>query len=254
MSTDKRVPGRSDKEVRRIAEKIKAEFKTERRRPVNILRMVRKDTVQTLYGPRRLRFIVVTDEEMPEAYAKTEFEKGTVTITCRRDVYDRANMGVGRDRMTLAHEYGHAVMHCGAPLYRTISDVGRTQLSATVAFESAEHQAKVFAAALLIHDEDAAEMNDADEISVEFGVSVQAAEICFERLNRKAERQLSASRVRKSADEAIATINQKPPAIKSYLLAPCSTCHKPTLLSIGSKVLCDTCGFIGDRFQDGDDA
>jgi len=35
----------------------------------------------------------------------------------------------------------------------------------------------VFAAAFLIHEEDAAAMHSAEEISVEFGVSKQAADI-----------------------------------------------------------------------------
>ncbi len=97
-------------------------------------------------------------------------------------------------------------------------------------------------------------MADAHEISVQFGVSLQAAEVCFDRLTRKAERQREAARVRKSADEAIELLRPKKPPQTTYLDASCGSCHMATLIPVGTKVLCDTCGFLGDRFQDGDGA
>src|ERR1700733_5967578 len=102
MSIDKRVPARSDVEVRRIAERTKAEFGVSRRRPVNILRCLESGSVATLYGREKIEFVVVNDEELEGVDAKTEFSKGVVTITCQRSVRNRANLGVGRDRMTLA--------------------------------------------------------------------------------------------------------------------------------------------------------
>jgi hypothetical protein len=254
MSADKRVPARSDVEVRRVAERTKAEFGVSRRRPVNILRCLQSGSVLTLYGRKKLVFLVVEDSELGSADAKTEFSKGLVTITCRHSVCERATMGVGRDRMTLAHELAHAVLHHSVPLFRLVGAAGATDLAQEGAHTSAEHQAKVFAAAFLIQDEDAAKMSTAQEISVEFGVSLQAAEICFERLKREAERQRSAERVRKSADEAIAILKGKTveQGQKAYLTDPCISCHANALIPLGTKVLCDNCGFVGDRFQDGD--
>jgi hypothetical protein len=254
MSTDKRVPARSDVEIRRVAERTKAEFGISRRRPVNILRCVESGSVLTLYGRKKLIFRVVEDTALISADATTEFAKSVVTITCRRSVRDRAVMGVGRDRMTLAHELAHAVLHHSVPLFRLVGAVGATDLSQDGAHTSAEHQAKVFAAAFLIHDEDAAKMGAAQEISEQFGVSLKAAKICFERLKRQAERQRSGERVRKSADETIALLNGKPVSQnqKTYLIDPCISCHAVALTPLGIKVLCDNCGFIGDRFQDGD--
>lgn len=95
MSFDKRVPARSDPEIRRIAERTKAEFGISRRRPVNILRCLESGPVLTLYGRKKLIFLVVDDSELSDADAKTEFAKAVVTITCRRNVRDRAAMGVG---------------------------------------------------------------------------------------------------------------------------------------------------------------
>lgn len=255
MSADKRVPGRSDEDVRRIADRTKNDYGASRRRPVNIIRHLESGSVLTIYGRKRLVFVVVDDDELGDVDAKTEFAQGVVTITCKRGVRDRAEMGVGRDRMTLAHELGHAVLHHSVPLFRLVGAAGASNIAKEAAYTSAEHQAKVFAAAFLIHDEEAAQMANADEISVEFGVSLQAAAICFDRLIRKAERQRTAARVRRIADQTINQLNGQAAKPSIYLDAACGSCHRQTLIPIGSdKVLCDTCGFAGDRFQDGDPA
>lgn len=262
MSDDKRVTGRSDEQVRAIAERTKSEYGISRRRPVNILKCLESGSVPTIYGRKKLIFRIVDDAELGKVDGKTEFAKGEVIITVKRSVRDEAAMGVGRARMTLAHELAHAVMHHGTPLFRLINAVGSTGLAKEAAYESAEHQAKVFAAAFLIHDEDAAQLTTAEEISIEFGVSVQAAEICFERLLKKAERARSAERVRKMAEEAkaalrgqrkLAPVTQPTPVTaKSYLADPCTTCGNETLISLGLKVHCMTCGFSGDQLPDGD--
>ena len=96
-------------------------------------------------------------------------------------------------------------------------------------------------------------MANAPQISEEFGVSLKAAEICFDRLTRKAERERSSERVRRTADEVIALLRSKPPTQPTYLPDPCS-CGMATLRWEGTKVRCASCGFFGDWFQDGDKA
>ncbi len=262
MSDDKRVTGRSDEQVRAIAERTKSEYGVSRRRPVNILKHLESGSVPTIYGRKKLVFRVVDDAELVNVDGKTEFAKGVVIITVKRSVRDEAEMGVGRARMTLAHELAHAVLHHGTPMFRLIGAAGSTGLAKEAAYESAEHQAKIFAAAFLIHDEDAAQLKTAEEISIEFGVSIQAAEICFERLLKKAERARSAERVRKMADEAKAVLSsqrtptsaaQRAPAlVTKYLPDPCTVCGNETLILLGPKVHCESCGFSGDQSQDGD--
>jgi Zn-dependent peptidase ImmA (M78 family) len=70
-------------------------------------------------------------------------------------------------------------MHHNHTKFRGAGAVGPTAIARAKGYESAEHQAKVFAAAFLIHEEDAGAMHSAEEISVEFGVSKQAADIFF---------------------------------------------------------------------------
>ena len=56
MSADKRVPARSDEEVRRITERTKDDYGASRRRPVNILRYLESGAVLTIYGRKKLTF------------------------------------------------------------------------------------------------------------------------------------------------------------------------------------------------------
>jgi hypothetical protein len=255
VSDDWRVTGRSDEEVRAIAERTKSEYGVARLRPVNILRLLKSGSIPTSYGRKKLVFHVVDDEQLGTIDGKTKFSKDAVTITVKRSVCDRAAMGVGRDRMTLAHELGHGVMHHSAPKFRHTGATGPTDLSKVSAYESAEHQAKIFAAAFLIHDDVAAELSSALDISVEFGVSLQAAEICFDRIAEQAERARAAERIKKISEEVKAALIGKPmPKQTGYLDDVCTSCRSATLIPIGNKVLCDTCGFVGDRFQDGDEA
>lgn len=214
MSDDWRVTGRSDEEVRTIAERTKAELGVSRRRPVNILRCLESGSVPTVYGRKKLIFRVVNDAELGKHDAKTEFADGVVTITVKRSIRDHAEVGDGRSRMTLAHELAHAVMHHSQTKYRQSGAAGATALAHAKGYQSAEHQAKVFAATFLIHEEDAAAMHSAEEISVEFGVSKRAADIFFERLLEKQERARASERVRKMADEAkAALVGQRAPAL-----------------------------------------
>ena len=254
MSEDRHVKARSDEEVRRHAKSAKLAYRVDRVRPVDILGILRSRSVRTLYGRKELVFNVIDDEALGNIDAKTETSKHVVTITCKNSVEQDAEFGVGRARMTLAHELGHAIMHSGEPNFRLAGAQGKTALSQGAAYVSAEHQAKVFASAFLVHDEDATGMT-AEEISVEFGISLEAAQICFVRLQKKAERDRSVERVLKIAEETKAALSQNSkPTYRNYLDDICTVCHQPTLVANGPKVSCETCGFNGDRFQDGDRA
>jgi Zn-dependent peptidase ImmA (M78 family) len=154
--------------------------------------------------------------------------------------------------MTLSHELGHAVMHEGSPKHRGVDASGTTHLSRLAPSESAEHQAKVFAAAFLIHDEMAESLPSPEEISVEFGVSLEAAKICFSEIRKKVDRRESGKRVRQIAE---AFRNSSPPPFgqgPKYVDGLCERCKKPRLIPLGSKYYCTECKTTSDRFQDGD--
>jgi hypothetical protein len=181
---------------------------------------------------------------------KAEFTAEAVVISVKRSIHQKAVWGDGRARMTLAHELGHGVMHYGATLSRSADAVGMTDLSQTRASESAEHQAKVLASAFLIDDAVAASLSSAEEISAEFLVSLEAAEICFERLLEEAEHARSAERIQASNDhfqqKMRDVIGGKPKQEFQYTGDFCLICGNATLIPMGIKLMCHTCGDVND--------
>jgi hypothetical protein len=258
---DRRVARRSNDECRRFARETKAYFGLGRTWPVNFDRIFRHGKIMTARGEMPLSYRVVDNSILGLKDAKTEIVDGSVVITVKQVVDSQARFGVDRARMTLAHELGHAVMHAtpGVVDNRATGASGTTTVSKLNAAESAEHQAKVFASAFLIDDLRAAELSTPLEIAEEFLVSLSAAEICFERIQEDRERAAAAERVqrvnkgfqalmrRKEEEEKEKNKKEKK---KKYLDARC-VCGFCTLIQLGTKVACETCGYVGDHPDDG---
>jgi hypothetical protein len=105
----------------------------------------------------------------------------------------------------------------------------------------------------LINDEIAERLNSAEEISVEFGISLESATIYFEQLIDRKNRGKSSENVRRMADEARAILSPPKMLAKiSYLTELCSVCGNATIFPVGHKFMCQTCDTVFDRFQDGD--
>jgi Zn-dependent peptidase ImmA (M78 family) len=249
MSDDRRVNKRYDWQVRDTASRTKDFYKVSNRRPVNIVACLQSGWILTDQGRKKLIYRVLDDPEMGDDDGKTEFADGCVIISVKKSIHEKALFGDGRSRMTLAHELAHGVMHLGAPKFRAGGASGATLFSKTNALESAEHQAKIFAAAFLIHDDQASELESAEDISTEFGVSLQAAEIAFERLAREKDRSAAAERVMRMNKEL--QLFSSPAAQPKYLDEPCIGCGERTVVIVGVKLLCK-CGRLTDRPQDGD--
>jgi hypothetical protein len=242
MPHDYRVTRRSNSEVRQLAKKARLAFGIADARRVDILACVKSPTVWTVRGTQRLNFQVRPDAEMGPDDASTSYGKGIVTIAVKQSVYDAALVGEGRARNTLAHELGHAVMHDGPPMARRAE--GNITPKWIKAFESAEHQAKVFAAAFLINDEIASRLSTAEEISIELGVSLESATIYLKELVEPRERERIGEQILRLARD----LRAEPQFLKEL----CTNCHRPTVLPLGSKFMCKTCNAVFDRFQDGD--
>jgi hypothetical protein len=249
---DRRVARRSNDECRRIAQDTKTYFGIGRTWPVYIGRVVRSKKIRTLQGVRPLHYNVVENHELGIADAKTELVNGIVVITAKRAIDEQASFGEGRARMTLAHELGHAVMHAteGATDLRVAGASGATTVSKANAAESAEHQAKVFASAFLIDDTRAAELGSPLEIAEEFLVSLSAADICYERMVSERVRAAAAERVRESNRKFQALMKESQQPKRNYLPALCPGCRFPTLIPLGIKALCESCGYLGDHPED----
>jgi Zn-dependent peptidase ImmA (M78 family) len=91
-------------------------------------------------------------------------------------VYRLAQRGDGRSRMTFAHELGHLVMHPGLVKLRSSNTLSDRRMKY---FESAEWQARKFAALFLVPDHIAIQFDSADQLATACQISSQAAQIRF---------------------------------------------------------------------------
>jgi hypothetical protein len=276
MANDYFVKERSNDECRDLAKKARAWFGQGDARYLEICECLKRGEIWTVYGVRPLALEIKPDDEMGEDDAVTSYADGTITITVRSSCWTGMQVGQTRHRQTGAHELGHAVqghteMRADKPMSRRTATAGKyvpenrrpsqfRSAEGVPASKSAEHQAKVFAPAFLINDKNAETLSNAEEIALAFGISLESAKIYFGALAKRRERKASAERIRKTADATIAILKSAPrlqqttPRLQpAYLQDPC-ICGKGTLRCEGTKVRCDSCGFFGDYFQDGDKA
>jgi Zn-dependent peptidase ImmA (M78 family) len=111
--------------------------------------------------------------EVLEADQMGDFHGHTIpdehTIEIRSDVYKRAYERHGRDRMTMAHELGHYVLHSKLGMARMMP---RESIKP---YRSSEWQANAFAGELLISAEHISQCSNPTEACSLFGVTMDAA-------------------------------------------------------------------------------
>lgn len=117
-------------------------------------------------------FEVLTKEELGRNHGLTDPRSGKIFI--REDVYEGACRGNGRDRLTIAHELGHFLLHDGITL--GLARVGVDESIPT--YCDPEWQASAFAGEFLM-DHDIIKSMSPEEVANRCGVSYQAA--CFQK-------------------------------------------------------------------------
>lgn len=113
-------------------------------------------------------FRVKPKEEMGECHGITYPDRNEIQI--RQDVYERAIDGSGRDRLTLAHELGHLILH----EKENISYARMEDGADLPRYRNPEWQADAFGGELLM-PHDLIKGLDADEIKDSCKVSRKAA-------------------------------------------------------------------------------
>lgn len=167
------VPPRSRKEIREIASRVREVFGAVEAE-VDIIKLVElelptKDDGFVLH--------IVEPEEMGDIHGLTNpIEKW---MHLRADVYDGACAGKGRDRMTVAHELGHYLLH------RRIDFPSITPGSQVPAFRQSEWQANTFAAELLIGITHIQGCSTVPDVVEKFSVSYEAARVQLEVLKQE---------------------------------------------------------------------
>lgn len=121
---------------------------------------------------------VVPCSELPDDLALAYPSKGHIKI--REDIFDRACSGNGMARFTMAHEFGHLVLHSGIPLHRSFETGMKPYLNS-------EWQADEFAGVLLIPTTLLSMDNSIEANSELFGVSPKAAGVRINNIRRRNE-------------------------------------------------------------------
>lgn len=90
-------------------------------------------------------------------------------IQVRQDIWERAEAGCGRDRLTLGHELGHLLLHGKEGYARKMAD------STVKTYRQSEWQADAFGGELLVAANFIQECKSAVDVARLFGVSDMAA-------------------------------------------------------------------------------
>lgn len=110
---------------------------------------------------------VLDEYEMGDAHGMTYPDEHLIQV--RSDVFERAHHNQGRDRMTLAHELGHYVLHADIGMARM------AQVTSIKPYRSSEWQASALAGELLISAEHIGDCSSPQEAALKFGVTIEAA-------------------------------------------------------------------------------
>jgi hypothetical protein len=243
----------SNSDVREHARRLRRFLKLADAERIDPLALEKVSEIWTVAGVKPFRIEAVADDDFPNDSGLTTYDGSALLIQIPRRIRHDAFMGDGYARYTIAHELGHATLHLdklmqGAAMPRR--RIGNAASNWIPKFKSAEHQAMVFGGAFLINDERARQLSSPEEISVQAGVSLQAARIFFEQVQEEMARPALTERFRQLAEQ----LAPKPATSTSpsYLTELCSRCGQQKLFPVGHKFMCQACDAVYDRFQDGD--
>lgn len=152
------------KQIRAFARKIRIMFGLKEDGYVDIVR-VYEYILQNI----GVTFEVVDCASMGEKHGETLIGKNVIRI--REDVYDRACKGFGRDRLTMAHELGHLLLHNMKNL-----SLARNAKQKIPAYCDPEWQANAFAGELLAPYE-FLKGKSVEKIAENYGISISAAQV-----------------------------------------------------------------------------
>jgi hypothetical protein len=247
MSNDDYVvdPLRDD-EVRENAKRLRDFLGVADVKRVDVLMLEKVTDIWTVKGVKPFRLDVVPDAALLHDSGLTTYDGSRVVVQIPRRIRHGAFMGDGYSRYTFGHELGHVTQHLdklmlGASMPRR--RVGNVTPDWIPKFRSAEHQAMVFGAAFLINDQIARGLSSADDISIQFGVSLPAARIYFEQMQEEIARPASSLRVLKIAEEVKAAIAPKESFSNkiNFLNDPCLACGQQKVFPVGHKFMCQAC-------------
>jgi hypothetical protein len=144
--------------------------------------------IWTVRGRTTFRLEFVKDDEVKSDPGRTTYDGSTLVVQIPERIHRKAFMGDGYARFVVAREFGHATLRhpemltALAAKFRRQAEGKDARKVLVSGFQSAQFQAGVFAAALLIHDDTARELASLEEISVRAGIDTLSARVYFEQI------------------------------------------------------------------------
>lgn len=164
----------SRRAIRKYAKKLRSSLGLEHQKYIDIVYLA-EVVFPAIFARYHYGFEVMSVNEMGANHGLTNPDTGKVMI--REDIYNRACQGKGRDRLTIAHELGHFLLHDGVTI--GLARAGENEKIPT--YCDPEWQATVFAAEFLM-DSDLIRNMSPEQISRECGVSFSAARFQWDKL------------------------------------------------------------------------
>lgn len=214
----------------------------------DVIAALQLETIPTRFGEKVFGFQVVDDEVLGGDEAVTLITRTNVRVRLSRTTFERASCQDRRARLTVAHEMMHGVLHSNAtPLARAKQQTGTRYVAP---FVSVERQANVGASAYLITDAMLRAAQAPSDLADFARVSFEAADIRWERYQRKLQRGNVHAGLKALKTELETGSKGGAPAAEGLL---CPSCGTRSLMPIGIRYLCvGPCDRIIDGFADGD--
>lgn len=164
-----KAPPTSRRKIREFAQRLRKILGLENQAYVDIVALM-ECVFPIIFGDDHFSIEVIEKEKMGLNHGLTDPKRGKIYI--REDVYEGACRGVGRDRLTMAHELGHVLLH--KDVVTGLARVGDGEKVPT--YCDPEWQASAFAGEFLMGHEVIQSMT-VQEVAQRCGVSHQAAEV-----------------------------------------------------------------------------
>lgn len=160
------VPPRKWDEIEAIAQSLRELLRVKAHR-FPLIRML-EFYLPTLMP--QFHYAIKDAEEMGDNHGLTFPEQDELWL--REDVYANVLAERGRDRFTLAHEFGHLFLHRGPAMARKLRPANELK-----PYRNSEMQANHFAACLLMPCESVQALRDPALVTHECGVTIEAASV-----------------------------------------------------------------------------
>lgn len=164
-----RAAPRSRREIRRAAYGIRKSLGLENSLYIDVIRLL--ENFIPVYVDTSFKFLIATMSELGDAHGLTIPAENKILI--REDVYNGACQGSGRDRFTIAHEFGHYFLHHDFGLAR-VRDHEEVKTYCKPEWQADAFAGEFLMPAHLVHN------MTAEEIAARCGVSLKAA-LCQKR-------------------------------------------------------------------------